>query len=368
MKVVGTGSIYRLYEDDLKTYNELPAQFYSVCFNNQTGFYLQKREDIKINEKVYGVHEGKVEKVLRSFNEFERNLGVILSGAKGIGKSLFAKMLSVRAVERDLPVIVVNTYYPGIASYLASIQQKAVVLFDEFEKTFPKRTGDETSPQTEMLTLFDGLEQGKKLFVVTCNDLFGLNDFLINRPGRFHYHFRFEYPTAEEIREYLEDKIPENAYSEIEHVIAFSRKINLNYDCLRSIAFELSCGSNFSDAIKDLNIININEEKYDVTIQFNDGTTAASKSVSFDLFSTSEENFWMKIGPAGSSANIIFSVADVKFSPETCENIIMGENIDIDWDMAYDDEEKKELEQLKKLTPVKLILKKTPNKVLHYLV
>ena len=78
---------------------------------------------------------------------------------------------------------------------------------------------------------------GKKLFLITCNEIRKLNDYLINRPGRFHYHFRFDYPSYEEIRENLQDKLEEKYYGEIEGVVAFSRKVNFNYDCLRAIIF-----------------------------------------------------------------------------------------------------------------------------------
>ena len=36
---------------------------------------------------------GKVKKVLHAFERFQRSLGTILSGDKGIGKSVFAKLL-----------------------------------------------------------------------------------------------------------------------------------------------------------------------------------------------------------------------------------------------------------------------------------
>lgn len=65
----------------------------------------------------------------------DRNLGVILSGDKGIGKSMFGRMLSEMAVASGYPVLIVDTYYPGISSYLDSIQQEVVVFFDEFDKT-----------------------------------------------------------------------------------------------------------------------------------------------------------------------------------------------------------------------------------------
>lgn len=80
---------------------------------------------------------------------------------------------------------------------------------------------------------------GKKLFLITCNEIRKLNDYLINRLSRFHYHFRFNYPSYKEIREYLHDKLEERYYGKIEGVVAFSRKVNLNYDCLRTIAYEI---------------------------------------------------------------------------------------------------------------------------------
>ena len=216
MKIVNTGNLYRIYSDDLKTYDQLPANTYLVNFSQMSGFYLEAYPNIKVTEKIYGVHESKVAKILNSFKIFDRSLGVILSGDKGIGKSICAKLLSQRSVEAGYPTLIVNSYVPGIADYLTSITQEVVVLFDEFDKTFGSK--DESRPQEEMLTLFDGLSQGKKLFIITCNEIHRLNEFLVNSPGRFHYHLRFDYPTADEITEYLKDKLPEFAYSEISKV------------------------------------------------------------------------------------------------------------------------------------------------------
>ena len=53
-----------------------------------------------------------------------------------------------------------------------------MVLFDEFDKTFSTNDRNNAGdPQTEMLTLFDGLSTGKKLFIITCNELKNLNDY-----------------------------------------------------------------------------------------------------------------------------------------------------------------------------------------------
>lgn len=162
----------------------------------------------------------KVDKVLSSFHCAERNLGVILSGDKGIGKSMFAKLLCIKAVEAQLPVILIDSCVPGIARFIESIEQECVVLFDEFDKTF-KNTHDHDD-QSALLTLFDGTAGGKKLFIVTCNELYRLSDFIVNRPGRFHYHFRFNYPEPDDIRAYLKDKLKPEFYGEIEGVVQFA--------------------------------------------------------------------------------------------------------------------------------------------------
>lgn len=206
MKAIKIGTKVEIYNDTVTTYNKLPAKTYIIRFEKMLGFYLDEYADIEVKEdKVYGEHMQKVEKVLRSYEQFDRNLGVILSGSKGIGKSMFAKLLSVEALKSDIPVIIVDKYISGIASYIETIDQSVMVLFDEFDKTFGDvRVSDgEVEAQAALLGLFDGIKKGKKLFVITCNDIRKLSDFIVNRPGRFHYHFRFEYPSAGEIRTYL---------------------------------------------------------------------------------------------------------------------------------------------------------------------
>lgn len=293
MRIIQSGGIYEIYGDGIKTREQLPAQNYVVRFQEQKGFYLEEYPSVQITEsKIYGKHLSKVAKVLSSFKIYKRNLGVILSGDKGIGKSLCAKILAAETVRMGYPVIFVDTFYPGIASYIEKIDQECMVMFDEFDKTFGGVRSKEgfADPQAGLLTLFDGISPGKKLFVITCNSLRTLNDYLVNRPGRFHYHFRFEYPNAEEIKEYLQDKLDEAYWGEIDKVILFAKKVDLNYDCLRSIAFELNLGLSFSEAIKDLNILNLSEETYTMFLHFTDGSYF-SKKIDLDMFSNEEAEY-----------------------------------------------------------------------------
>lgn len=337
MKVISTGAGYKIYDDSLRTYDQLPAQAYSVTFNPQTGFSLVEYSDIKVTEKTYGIHEQKVQKVVNSFDRVDRNLGVILSGAKGIGKSLFAKMLVQQGIEKGYPCIVVDRYIPTIASFLNSIEQPIYVLFDEFDKIFGGKAEDKDSigdPQTEMLTLFDGVAQGKKLFIITCNSLSKLNDYLVNRPGRFHYHFRFDYPDAESIKEYLIDKsIPQ---TEIDKVVAFASKVKINYDCLRAIAFELAAGDTFESAIEDLNIVNTELETYTVIAYFSDGTRIKTKE-RLDLFAGDSE---ISIGFTFPNRRY-WELGDLTFVPTDAiyDGTLNGykiSNADATWELDYE--------------------------------
>lgn len=348
MNVIKSGGQYDIYHNELEVFPDIPVQYYRVILT-KTGFHLVKNFDVTITEgKVYGVHTRKIDKVMNSFKRIKRNLGVILSGDKGIGKSLFAKMMAMRAVSEGYPVILVDTYYPGIASFLESINQEVVVIFDEFDKTF-KKSGD-NNPQDEMLTLFDGFSTGKKMFIVTCNSLYDLNDYLVNRPGRFLYHFRFDYPTAEEITQYLQDKLEESFWGEIDKVVVFSKKVKLNYDCLRAIAYELSFGESFEEAIADLNIVNTDVKYYDITVTLSDGTKFYKKEVRLDLFDKKIERYYFPYN-GEDGVYVIFDPTKAVYSKGEDKLVIDPTTVKLELDLDYYDEgdevEKRRAEKVK---------------------
>lgn len=282
MKIAKTGAISRIFSDDLKTYDALPVGNYKVCFSPFVGFYLEDADEFKLTEKPYGKHPEKIEKVIKLYENIERSAGVILSGKKGMGKSMFARLLSMAFAERhNMPTIIVADAYPGVTDFIESIKQEVVVMFDEFEKTFDsgeQRFHGENKPsgkesQEKMLGLFDGVSQTKRLYVVTCNEVRRMNQYLINRPGRFHYHIQFQYPSAEEIQLYLQDKLKPEFQNQITTVQRFANRFDLNYDSLRAIAFDLNLGYSFLETMEDLNISSTENEsaKYEVVIHHSNG-------------------------------------------------------------------------------------------------
>lgn len=372
MNIVSAGSRYQVYGEDVKTYKELPLGCYNIEFNKMTGFYLSERQELDANEeKIYGNHEVKVAKVLNSFKVANRNFGIILSGQKGIGKSLFARILSHRALEAGYPVLVASFYCPGIADFISSIEQEIVVIFDEFEKTFGKLGDDNPDPQEELLSMFDGIDGGKKLFVVTCNEVRKLNEFLVNRPGRFHYHFEITNPSDKEVEEYLMDKLESQYYDVIPRVINLARTMNMTYDYLRAISFELNQGYSLDETLEDLNISRQSDIKFDVMLFLADGTKYMAYNTSLNLYSNEKSRIRMyKLSETAfgkdESEIIEYYPKDITYSEDGL--MIPGDKLriyfdpdDYYWDDDDPEDQKKKAEmeaRIASMHPVKMLFKK----------
>lgn len=270
MNIVNSGNNFTIYGEEVQTYKQLPAKTYKVSFTPMSGFSLKLHDDINTTEKVYGDSVRKVEKTLATFAAFDRNMGIILSGPKGAGKSLFARLLAERGRERNLPMIIVDTAYNDLSSFLSLIKQECIILFDEFEKTFD----DEEGEQDKLLSLFDGIDTGKKLFVLTCNETRFLSEYFLNRPGRFHYHFEFGAPTSEDISEYLEDNLTADAKLAIPDILRASWASEFTYDILRAITFELNQGYSLSETLEDLNIEQTTRMWMHMNLEFSNGVKA----------------------------------------------------------------------------------------------
>lgn len=235
-KYVFDGIYYRNFKNASKLLDKLPAGYYEVRYTKSSGFLLEQHEPFIVTEKQYGTRPKDISHVLKAFNTVQnRNLGVLLTGKKGLGKTLFAKMLAVKAVEEGYPVIIVNEYFYGISEFIQNIAQDVVLLFDEFEKTH-----DTTSSQQALLSLLDGTAVGKKMFILTCNYINRIDSLIVNRPGRCHYQLRFESPSLSEITEYLNEQLPENRKDILPQVATYADMIHASYDVLRAFVFELS--------------------------------------------------------------------------------------------------------------------------------
>lgn len=220
---------------------ELKPSIYSVQFNQMSGFsLLREAEHIAVPERCYGSAQKNVDRVLHSFLSREEPMGTLLSGISGSGKTLFTKLISNECVKRGIPVVLVNDSYDidELSAFLGKIQQRCVVIFDEFEKTYPIGSKDEDrESEAGVLRLLDGVLSTPKLFLLTCNETERLSKFLLNRPGRVRYHFEYDRLEDDVVKQYLTERgVAEEPAHEIFKLSKLIPK--LSFDILRAVVDE----------------------------------------------------------------------------------------------------------------------------------
>lgn len=308
-------NMYFPIHGDVLVLDSLPAKIYTIKSDSMRGLYLEVYSNkFNIAEgKLYGNSIKKADKIIRTYNMSDRNTGVIMSGEKGLGKTLCSKILCNKMIDKNYPVILCDKPFEGVADFLHKIEQECVVLFDEFEKRFNLKDhsgSDDDKPQEQFLSLFDGTDTGKKLFIITCNDMDRLNSFFVNRPGRFHYNIEFGYPSKDEIVEYMKDNNISD--TDIDEIVNFSRYTSLNYDSLRAIAFELHTGVSFIEAMEDLNILSM-YSSYDF------GVKVVDKEDNYDYTSIDVNEIIAKNHEVTITGITIFTPITIKFNTNDLE-------------------------------------------------
>lgn len=243
------GSIYRATnEENIRIDKELPLGTYTILMD-MAGYYFEPVSDLAYEGKIYGDVEKRVTRILNTFADRPNSTGVMLSGEKGSGKTMLARILSERAMGEGIITLLINSPLQGESfnKLIASITQPALLVFDEFEKVY------DNEAQQRLLTLFDGVYQSKKLFVVTANDTYKVSDFFKNRPGRFFYSFNYKGLDEQFVREYAEDTLL--AKDQIEELVTFTKAFNaLNFDILKATIEEMNrYGERVSEVMKFLN-------------------------------------------------------------------------------------------------------------------
>lgn len=283
MKVINFGdNTYRIFGDDLKVEGKLPAGTYDVLFSEMSGYSLIKRADFETTTKVYGPHKDLVNQMITRYEQFNSNFGVILGGRKGTGKTMTARLLSEAFKAKDIPTIIISKATPGLPDFIQSIEQEVFILFDEFEKVFPKGSPDTKDLQSQFLPVFDGLSNTKHFYMVTINDYNKLNDYFLGRTGRFYYNITFDAIGKDEITEILTDKLDKSLKLDINRLSFILSIIDVNYDQLMSIIKELNLGSSIDYIFKYLNLDlskTLTNMTYDVKIFFKNGDIAEEQNL-----------------------------------------------------------------------------------------
>ena len=204
----------------------LESGVYDLQWNADTNsFYLLKQRDsFELPEKIYDFDESFIRRVCRTWEFTKDNLGVLLEGAKGSGKSITAKAICNRL---KIPVVTISRKFQSFAAFITSIPQDIVVMIDEFEKLF---RNDED--QVPFLSLMDGVSGAthKRLYLLTTNTQ-SLNDNFLNRPGRIRYFKRYGNLTKEQVMLILDDRLKKDYKTETLAYITQLRIITVDIVC-----------------------------------------------------------------------------------------------------------------------------------------
>ena len=224
----------------------LPKGIYEVKLS-LTGFYLSKiAESFTFDYKLYGLNQKFIDYVLKTYENTTGNLGVLLDGIKGTGKTVTAKILCNYL---QLPVILVQSMGSDtndkLIKYLStSIDFDCIFFFDEYEKEF--------RDSSDVLSFMDGTYNSiyRKVFLLTTNEL-KVDPNLLGRPSRIRYKKSFDNLSEETTREILNDILDDK--TAIEKVIDLTHSMNIiTIDLIKAIATEINIhGVEFIPEIKE---------------------------------------------------------------------------------------------------------------------
>ena len=146
----------------------------------------------------------------------------------------------------------------------------------------------------------------------------------------------------DEIKEYMMDKLNPEYHYLIKKLIGFSMNADLTYDVLRAIAFELNLGYSFEETLMDLNISKEGTPKYNIRIEFADGSYREALSQRINTYSADRFYCWFneKNGRSSDSIRIDFIPSEIILDMDKAEMTIDPEKVDRYVDEDYFDMDK----------------------------
>ena len=233
-KFLKNGNLLRVAEIE-STFEKLPIGVYNLGLD-QKGYFLTKTSDFKFPKKIYG-DLSIVDRCIKTYESKKRNVGILLSGLKGGGKTITAKLLATKI---NKPIINISAPYSGpefIDFITDPILGDCVIFLDEYEKTYCNNKNSDDGNDS-LLSLLDGPYETHHLFIFTVNQT-NINSNLINRPSRILYSKEYHGLSQEDVIEIAEDKLEDKTF--MEDLLITSNKIyQLSFDILISLIEEVN--------------------------------------------------------------------------------------------------------------------------------
>lgn len=237
--VVSGNQVTLAPEGALRVEHSIPAGIYTLQFSPMAPPSLVRAADFKLPEKLYGNTQQLCDRICYTFNDRKANTGVLLHGAKGSGKSLLAKKVSMTMLEQGVSTILIppTDLSPATVEFLATVDCPCVVMFDEIDKVGGSDECDAKQTINCLLGLFDGTASTHHLYLLTANDEHRISPQLLNRPGRIYYNLEFGGVEQQAVEEYCAEKLRRPEWTK--EVIRISCTIRqFSFDMLQAIVEE----------------------------------------------------------------------------------------------------------------------------------
>lgn len=255
MCIVQSGDRYSFSNLD-GTFDSLPSRNYLLKFDgDRHEFYLAEKSSFKLPKKIYG-DTSVIDRWLRSWRQnSEKNLGILLSGVKGSGKTITAEKF---CIESGLPVIIINDSFDRLETEFVDFLTdkrlgKCIIFIDEFEKVFSNH-----GSQDVLLSLMDGQYDTNLIFLLTVNESEGIRDYFNNRLNRIKYRKHYEGLEGDVIDSVIDDLLINKEHRD--SIYKFFDKVNLRtFDLLVNIIKEMNLFG--EDALKCGAYLNVIPER-----------------------------------------------------------------------------------------------------------
>lgn len=247
---------------------------------------LTPLDDFKLSHgKIYGNSQLRANHIVEAFrkNDTEHNLGVLLSGGRGLGKTLTTRLV-IEQLKDDYPIIVISEYMNGMADFLSHLKN-TVILMDEFEKFMVGNinSDDNKNEQTKQETLLSVLDgntgSSGNLYLLTVNNTYRLDENLISRPGRIRYHYVYNSEDATVVKDYCLDNLNDKSkIDDVVNVLGSTKYVSM--DIISSFVDELNKFPELSpsDVREYFNLdANTSKLKYSILMKTPDGVFTYSK-------------------------------------------------------------------------------------------
>jgi DNA-directed RNA polymerase subunit F len=246
--------------DNSKIHDTLPNGIYTI-HKGMFGFYLvREQEEFVFDYKLYGLEEKLIKRVLKAYEQKGHgNLGVLLNGLKGTGKSVTAKIISNKL---NQPVILIAKELKEIKDchlFINSIPQNVTVFIDEYEKIFGQ--------SSDMLTIMDGALNSpyRRVFLMTTNELY-VDKNLIERPSRVRYLKKFSDLQPQVVEEIVDD-ILEHKQFRSQCIRFISSLETITVDIVKAVLEEVNLHCEAPDDFSDVFNVKKITGKFNIQIE-----------------------------------------------------------------------------------------------------